>query len=184
MQVARPAPPPVIVVMGVSGCGKSWVGEQLAKQLGVRFIEGDQLHPAENIAKMAQGIALTDADRAPWLKRIATEIGQALEDSEGAVFSCSCLKKSYRETLRAASGNRLAFVFLEGSRDVLLARMTTRQGHFMPASLLDNQLQVLEVPTGETGVVTVSIDNPLDTIVFNARNGLDTLETQGAEHGE
>jgi gluconokinase len=184
MHVEVPALPLAIVVMGVSGSGKSSVGERLAERAGISFIEGDRLHPAANVEKMARGIALTDEDRMPWLNRIGSEIKAALESGEGAVFSCSCLKKSYRDTLRTAAEGRLAFVFLDGTRHLLLSRMSARQGHFMPVSLLDDQLQVLDVPTGEANVVTVNIDNPLETIVSDACNGLGDLEKQGAGHAE
>lgn len=147
--------------MGVSGCGKSSVGERVAAQNGMVFLEGDQLHPAGNVEKMAQGIPLTDDDRLPWLDRIGEEIKTAQETSQGLVVSCSALKRSYRDRLKQAADGRLVFVFLEGSRDLLLSRMQARQGHFMPATLLDSQLQTLEPPTGEAGVVTVAIDNAL-----------------------
>jgi gluconokinase len=178
------AGPLAIVVMGVSGCGKSSVGERLAALRGVRFVEGDQLHPAANVAKMAQGIPLTDADRMPWLERIACEFKAALDAGEGVVLSCSSLKKSYRDVFRNAADGRLVFVFLEGTRDVLMTRMSARKGHFMPVSLLDDQLKVLEVPRGEPDVVTVNIDDPLERIVLLACKGLEELEKQGAGHGQ
>ena len=158
-------PPLAVIVMGVSGCGKSSVGERVATQNGMPFLEGDQLHPAANVEKMAKGIPLTDEDRLPWLDRIGEEIKAAQKASRGLVISCSALKRSYRDRLRQAAGGRLAFVFLEGPRELLLSRMQARQGHFMPASLLDSQLQTLEPPTGEPGVVTVAIDGALDDMV-------------------
>jgi gluconokinase len=184
MHVEAPLLPLAIIVMGVSGSGKSSVGERLAERAGIRFLEGDRLHPAANVEKMARGTALTDEDRMPWLNRIGSEIKAALEGGEGAVFSCSCLKRSYREILQTAAGGHLTFVFLDGTRDLLLSRMSARQGHFMPVSLLDDQLQVLEVPTGEANVVTVNIDNPLEIIVSDACNGLEDLKKQGAGHAE
>ncbi len=158
-----------IVVMGVSGCGKSSVGERLAEALGLPYVEGDALHPAANVAKMAQGLPLTDADRWPWLDAVGAALAQ------GGVVSCSALKVAYRDHLRRLAGGRLAFVYLHGSQSVLEARMTTRAGHFMPVSLLASQLATLEVPTGEAGVVTVTIDQPLDGIVAEALAGLRNL---------
>ena len=181
MKREKMAPPLAVVVMGVSGCGKSSVGERVAAQNGMVFVEGDQLHPAGNVEKMAQGIPLTDDDRLPWLDRIGAEISTALDASQGLVISCSALKRSYRDRLRQAAGGRLAFVFLEGSRDLLLSRMQARQGHFMPASLLDSQLQTLEPPAGEPGVVTVAIDNALDDIVALACKGLSGMAVKGGD---
>lgn len=175
MPSSRAERPVAIVVMGVSGCGKSSVGEQLAAGYGVHFIEGDRLHPAANVEKMAQGIPLTDADRLPWLDAVGAEIRTSLRQGEGAVFSCSALKKAYRDRLRAAAGGNLAFVYLEGSPDLLKKRMAARQGHFMPVSLLEDQLRTLEVPTGEKGVVTVDIDDTIDGIAARAEAALEGL---------
>ncbi|RUM20081.1 gluconokinase [Rhizobium vallis] len=182
MEIERKMPPLAVVVMGVSGCGKSSVGERIAVRNDMAFLEGDQLHPARNVEKMAQGIPLTDADRLPWLDRIGEEIRAAQNASRGLVISCSALKRNYRDRLRQAAGGRLAFVFLEGSRDLLLSRMQARQGHFMPASLLDSQLQTLEPPTGEAGVVTVAIDNALDDIVALACKGLSGIAVKGGDY--
>ncbi|PDS40066.1 gluconokinase [Rhizobium anhuiense] len=181
MKREKMAPPLAVVVMGVSGCGKSSVGERIAAQNGMAFLEGDQLHPPQNVEKMAQGIPLTDDDRLPWLDRIGAKISTALDASQGLVISCSALKRSYRDRLRQAAGGRLAFVFLEGSRDLLLSRMQARQGHFMPASLLDSQLQTLEPPAGEPGVVTVAIDNALDDIVALACKGFSGMAVKGGD---
>jgi gluconokinase len=146
-----------MVVMGVSGCGKTSVGEAIARHLGAAFIEGDSLHPQANIAKMSAGIPLTDADRFPWLDRIGAEIARAAGGGERIVLSCSALKKIYRDRLRAFAEGRLIFVFLDGSEDLLAARMRGRTGHFMPPSLLASQLATLEDPTGEDGVLRVDI---------------------------
>lgn len=168
----KPTAPQAVIVMGVSGCGKSSVGEALAQQAGLPFIEGDVLHPASNVDKMAAGIPLTDEDRWPWLTVIGERMADALSRGEGVVVSCSALKKIYRDHLRAATGGRLSIVYLEGSRDLLARRMGARTGHFMPLTLLDSQLATLEVPTGEPGVVTVSIDQPVEGIVADALAGL------------
>ncbi|WP_434715076.1 gluconokinase (plasmid) [Rhizobium sp. YTUHZ045] len=182
MDLEKEALPLAVVIMGVSGCGKSSVGERVAVQYGMPFLEGDQLHPAANVEKMAKGIPLTDNDRLPWLDRIGEEIRTVQEASQGLVISCSALKRSYRDRLRQAADGRLAFVFLEGSRDLLLSRMQARQGHFMPASLLDSQLQTLEPPTGEPGVVTVAIDMALDDMVALACEGLRGVAVKGGDY--
>lgn len=170
----KPTVAQAVIVMGVSGCGKSSVGAALADRLRLPFIEGDVLHPETNVAKMAAGTPLTDEDRWPWLTVIGECMADALERGEGIVVSCSALKKIYRDHLRAATGGRLTFVYLEGSRDLLGRRMGARTGHFMPLGLLDSQLATLEVPTGEPGVVTVSIDQPVEGIVADALAGLKT----------
>lgn len=171
--------PHAVVVMGVSGCGKSSVGEKLAEALHLQFMEGDALHPAANVEKMSKGIPLTDDDRMPWLDRIGEEMRASLEKSEGIIVSCSALKRLYRDRLRAAAGGNLLFVYLEGSRALLMKRMGERKGHFMPVSLLDSQLATLEVPTGEPGVVTVDIDDTVDGIAATALDGLATLGVTG-----
>lgn len=164
-----------ICVMGVSGSGKTSVGERLAERCGLRFIEGDGLHSAANVEKMAHGIPLTDDDRWPWLDAIGAEIHKAFTAGEGLIVSCSALKRSYRERLRKAAGSRLVFVYLDGSKELLSKRMGARTGHFMPASLLESQLQTLEVPTGEPGVVTVGIDGSVEEIVIHAEMALRLL---------
>ena len=163
-----------IIVMGVSGCGKSTVGEALAEKLGIPFMEGDKLHPASNVEKMAAGTPLNDDDRWPWLDLVGAELRQGSE-ADGIVISCSALKKIYRERLRDACGGPLAFVYLDGSEALLTERMGARTGHFMPLSLLQTQLATLEVPTGEPGVVTVSIDASPEEITENALKGLAAL---------
>ena len=166
---------PAVCVMGVSGSGKTSVGEGLAARLGCPFLEGDRLHPAANVEKMSKGIPLADDDRWPWLDAIGAEIGRRLAAGEGLVLSCSALKRAYRDRLREAAGNRLAFVYLDGSRDLLGKRMGAREGHFMPLSLLESQLATLEVPSGEPGVATVAIDADIDTIVARAAESLAAL---------
>lgn len=155
--------------MGVSGCGKSSVGAALAAVLGLRFVEGDALHPAESVAKMSQGIPLADTDRWPWLDRVAATL------AGGGVVSCSALKRGYRDRLRAGAGRPVAFVFLRGSHAVLAGRMAARTGHFMPPSLLASQLATLEDPSAEAGTVTVDIDQPLPAIVAEAAAGLGAI---------
>ncbi|QKK32659.1 gluconokinase [Rhizobium indicum] len=171
--------PHAIIVMGVSGCGKSSVGEKLAEALHLAFVEGDALHPAANVEKMSKGIPLTDEDRMPWLDRIGEDIKASLEKSKGIIVSCSALKRLYRDRLRAAAGGNLFFVYLEGSRALLMKRMGERKGHFMPVSLLDSQLATLEPPTGEPGVVTVDIDDTIEGIAATALKSLAALGITG-----
>ncbi|WP_261319903.1 gluconokinase [Rhizobium leguminosarum] len=171
--------PHAIIVMGVSGCGKSSVGEKLAEALHLAFVEGDALHPAANVEKMSKGIPLTDEDRMPWLDRIGEDMKASLEKSEGIIVSCSALKRIYRDRLRSAVGGNLFFVYLEGSRALLMKRMGERKGHFMPASLLDSQLATLEPPTGEPGVVTVDIDDTIEGIAATALKSLAALGVTG-----
>jgi gluconokinase len=142
-----------IVVMGVSGSGKTTVGEALAERLGWRFIEGDSFHPPQNVAKMSAGIPLDDDDRAPWLKALAVEIARDEAAGRPSVLGCSALKRAYRDILRSGAP-RVRFVHVHGDRVVLADRLSHRAGHFFPASLLDSQLAALE-PLGpdEDGVV-------------------------------
>lgn len=142
-----------VVVMGVSGTGKSTVGRLLADDLGWAFLEGDDVHPAANVAKMRAGIPLTDADRAPWLAAIRDELSANADEGRSTVVTCSALRRAYRDVLREARG-RVRFVHLEVPPDELARRMAQREGHFMPASLLASQLATLE-PLGpdEDGVV-------------------------------
>lgn len=153
---------PLIVVMGVSGSGKSTVGAALAQRLGVPFEDADDLHPPANIAKMSAGIPLDDDDRRPWLETIGRWL--AGQDAEGGVISCSALKRSYRDQLRAHAA-RAVFVHLHGTREVIARRQAGRPGHFMPASLLDSQFATLEpLADDETGVV-IDVDQTVDAIV-------------------
>ena len=150
------------VVMGVSGCGKSSLGAELARHFVLPLIEGDDFHPPANIEKMHAGIALTDADRAGWLEAL----GRALADQTGgAVLTCSALKLAYRETLRAAVPG-LRFVFMEISPQEALARVVARKSsHFFSSSLVDNQFATLQDPTGEPGVLPVPATEPLEALV-------------------
>jgi carbohydrate kinase (thermoresistant glucokinase family) len=156
---ALSAPAARVVVMGVSGCGKSTVGRALAELLGWRFLEGDQLHPPANVARMAAGIPLTDEDREGWLERIGIELAQAAALRLGMVASCSALKRSYRDLLRAAEPG-LRFVHLHGPRELLAERLAARTRHYMPASLLQSQLATLEPPGEEEGALSLPIGPP------------------------
>lgn len=146
-----------IVLMGVSGAGKSTIGEMLGARLGLPYMDGDDLHPQENIDKMAEGIPLTDEDRWPWL----TDIGDWLQDhAEGGIIGCSALKRTYRDTIRIAAP-RAVFVHVHGDYDLLRSRMEHRPGHFMPSSLLDSQMEILEpLEADEPGIVFDIADQP------------------------
>ncbi|NUU07440.1 gluconokinase [Leifsonia sp. C5G2] len=148
---------PQVVVMGVSGSGKSTVGEQVAELLGVPFVDGDALHPAANVAKMASGVPLTDDDRIPWLRAV----GRALAETspEGAVVACSALKRSYRDLIRSEAPDAL-FAELDGGRALLADRMAARPGHFMPVSLLDSQLATLEPLRPEEHGLRLDVSRP------------------------
>jgi carbohydrate kinase (thermoresistant glucokinase family) len=141
------------VIMGVSGCGKSSVGMQLAGALSVPFLEGDNYHSFENVAKMTAGVPLTDADRADWLWALHREIREARLKHNGLVLSCSSLKRRYRDLLRSADPE-LRFAHLAGPRELIAERMSARQDHYMPTTLLDSQLATLEpLQDDEAGVV-------------------------------
>jgi gluconokinase len=159
------------VVMGVSGCGKSRIGAAFAQAMGLRFVDGDDLHPAANIAKMRQGAPLTDADRAPWLAQVGAVLAQ-----DGTVVACSALKRAYRNQIRQAAAATVTFLYLRGSRAVLLARMQARPGHFMPPSLLDSQLATLEPPSADEACFAADIAQSPEAIV--------ALFQQAARHGE
>lgn len=161
-----------IVVMGVSGSGKSSIADLLARRLGYRFIEGDRLHPQHNIDKMEQGVPLTDEDRWPWLDLIGSQLATAREQGLSTVVTCSALKRTYRDRLRGAVGAGLCFLYLKGDEALLVQRMQARTGHFMPVSLLHSQLATLESPEGEPDVVTVGINAPVASIVDDALSKL------------
>lgn len=162
---------PHVVVMGVSGCGKTTVGRLLAQHLGVPFIEGDELHPARNVELMASGIALTDEDRSGWLDAVAAELARR---PQGAVASCSALRRRYRDRLRRAVPD-LRFVHLQGDRTVLEGRLAKRRGHYMPASLLDSQLQTLEPPSADEQPLELDITEPPEILARRAAHSLGAL---------
>lgn len=159
---AAPAPLPLIVVMGVSGSGKSTVGRLLAERLGVAYADADDLHSAANIAKMAAGVPLDDTDRAPWLDAIAEWITG--RGDRGGVITCSALRRRYRDRLRA-DAPAVFFLHLDGPVELIAARLAARTGHFMPSDLLRSQFEALEpLAPGEAGTVVPIADAP-DTIV-------------------
>ncbi|HZF81287.1 MAG TPA: gluconokinase [Rubrivivax sp.] len=158
-----------VVVMGVSGSGKSTIGRALAEKLGLPFVEGDSLHPAANVKLMAAGTPLTDADRYGWLQAVAAELAAARQ--HGMVVSCSALKYSYRELLRAGAPD-LRLVHLVGEPSLLARRMHARTGHYMPPSLLQSQLDTLEAPTAAEGAITVDVETPVPDIVSRVQAAL------------
>lgn len=153
------------IVMGVSGSGKSVIGAILARELGVEFVEGDTLHPPENVERMAAGIPLTDDDRRGWLLAIAARLREAKQAGVGLVVSCSALKRSYRDLLRSVAEAELQFVYLAGSRGLIAARLAQRRGHFMPPSLLDSQFAILEEPSQDERAWVCDIRETPDTII-------------------
>jgi gluconokinase len=162
MNPVHAATAPLIVVMGVSGSGKSTIGSALAAQLGVHFIDGDDLHPRANVEKMSRGIPLDDSDRLPWL----TDIGRTLSDhrATGLVVACSALKRAYRDLIRWEAPDAV-FVHADGPSETIRARLSARPDHFMPATLLVSQLHTLEpLSEAETGF-TIDIHRPVDELV-------------------
>jgi len=154
--------------MGVTGCGKSTVGSAIAARIGARFCDGDTLHSAESVTKMSRGEPLADDDRWPWFARIADYFNAG----EGSVVvACSALKRDYRDYLRREVGN-LRFLFLDASPEMITQRVSARQGHYMPASLVASQFATLERPDSENRVVVFSADAPLDDIVSGFLAGL------------
>lgn len=156
---------PVIVLMGTAGAGKTTAGKRLAEVLRWNFLDGDELHPPANIAKMRRGIALTDADRAPWLERLRGSIERYLARGEGAVIACSALRHRYRQQLRV-DPQRVCFVYLKGTYELLRRRLQRRGGHFMKAPMLQSQLAVLEEPNR---ALIVDAALPVDAIVARIR---------------
>jgi gluconokinase len=159
---------PRVVVMGVSGCGKSEVGGRLAQALGIPLVEGDGFHPPANIAKMRQALPLDDADRAGWLQMLGEQLAA---HPDGALLTCSALKRAYRDQLRAAAPG-LCFVHLALTPQQALERVAGRKDHFYPPSLVASQFEALEDPAGEPGVVTVDAALPLPSVVDAALAGL------------
>jgi gluconokinase len=168
----NPAAPTCVVVMGVSGAGKSTVARVLADRLDRPMAEADEFHPAANIGKMSAGTPLTDADRAPWLAAIRDWITERAAAGESTVVTCSALKRAYRDVLRGADA-RVRFLFLHGTADVIGDRLRHRSGHFMPPSLLQSQLDALEPPGSDEDCVTLDASGPPELIVEHAVARLD-----------
>lgn len=157
------------VIFGVSGSGKSSIGEMLAKKLNIEFIEGDDFHPKENVEKMKAGHPLTDADRAPWLSILQQKIATQIDANQGFVLSCSALKVKYRNELRKAEG--IQFLFLDVAERVAAERLRNRKNHFMPAALLNSQIQLLERPKQEENdVILIDASKQKHAIVEDIMN--------------
>src|SRR6185295_5718435 len=161
--------------MGVCGSGKSTVGAALAQRLHAAFLEGDAFHPPANVARMAAGVALTDDDRRDWLRALSDELGAAARAGRAVVLSCSALKRSYRDTLRAQASD-LALVYLRGTPQLLAQRMAGRQGHYMPPSLLASQLATLEPPQDDEHALTLDVAHDPQQLVH------ETLAWLGRSH--
>ena len=158
--------PRLFIIMGVAGCGKSTIGDDLADQLSAIYKDGDDFHPQSNIDKMSDGIGLTDEDRWPWLKIVAQDMAQL----EGQVFmGCSALKRSYRDYITEQAGEPVLFIHLAGSKELILGRMAARVGHFMPTALLDSQFATLEVPRADELAISVDISPDTASIIADIK---------------
>ena len=158
------ATPCALIMMGVSGSGKSTVADKLATRIGWRYEDGDKFHPAGNVAKMRAGHPLTDEDRWPWLRAIAAEIDRACAAGEHVIIACSALKRAYRDILVHGRSD-VRIVYLKGSQQLIADRLAARKNHFMPPDLLPSQFRTLEPPEAGEHPVTVSIDAPVEAIV-------------------
>jgi gluconokinase len=156
--------PCALIVMGVSGSGKSTIAEKLAQRLNWSFEDGDRFHPASNVAKMSAGHPLTDEDRWPWLRAIADEIDRVCKAGARAVIACSALKRAYRDILVHGRSD-VRIIYLNGNQPLIAKRLAARKGHFMPSGLLENQFKTLEPPAPTENPVTVSIDASVESIV-------------------
>jgi beta-N-acetylhexosaminidase len=169
-----------VIVMGVSGCGKTTIGDLVARELGVPFLDGDSLHPVENVAKMAAGTPLTDEDRWPWLATVGSELATA--GNGGLVLACSALRRSYRDAIREQAPDTV-FLHLHGSKEVLRSRTEGRSGHFMPPALLDSQLATLEPLEADEAGTVVDIANPVNQVVADALAGIAAVVNAAAVAG-
>ena len=160
-----------IIFMGVSGCGKTTIGKMTAAFFGVHFYEGDDYHPPENIKKMAAGLPLTDEDRAGWLDVLAQLMRHKLDQGQSGVLSCSALKKKYRDGLRADK-DRIHFIYLKGSQELIRSRIEERTGHYMPAELLKSQFEALEEPCH---ALTIDVAQSPDEILARVVTYLEDL---------
>ncbi|PFG45632.1 gluconate kinase (SKI family) [Vibrio sp. ES.051] len=167
-----------VIVMGVCASGKSTIGEQLAKKLGRKFIDGDDLHPRANIQKMASGQPLNDDDRKPWLERIRDAAYSLENKNEHGIIVCSALKKTYRDQIREGNHN-VTFLFLDGDIDLILDRMRMRKGHFMKENMVKSQFDTLERPDNEPQTLVVSIDGDISDVV--ERSVVELLKQQPVE---
>src|SRR6266702_1659251 len=171
--------PCALIVMGVSGSGKSTIADGLAERLRWTSEDGDRFHPASNVAKMSAGHPLTDEDRWPWLQAIADEIDRVCKAGEHAVIACSALKRAYRDVL-VHGRNDVRIIYLKGTQELIAGRLASRKGHFMPPGLLASQFKTLEPPDVDEKPVTVSIDAPVETVVGDIMADLKLTPTDGA----
>lgn len=167
----------IVVVMGVSGSGKTTIAEGVARREHWPLLEGDKFHPPANVDKMSHGTPLTDEDRWPWLRAIAAAIDVLRTRGESAVVACSALKRAYRDIL-IGERHDVVLVYLKGSRDLIGKRMAARKGHFMPPALLDSQFATLEEPGPDEHPIVVSVEPPPDAIVAEVLRKLDEREQQ------
>jgi gluconokinase len=170
--------PCALIVMGVSGSGKSTIADKLAERLRWSYEDGDKFHPASNVAKMRAGHPLTDEDRWPWLQAIADEIDRVCGARQHAVIACSALKRAYRDVLVHGRGD-VRIIYLKGAQELIAERLAARKNHFMPPGLLDSQFKTLEPPDPRENPVTVSIDAPVDAIVDDIVRGLKLNSANG-----
>jgi len=151
----------IIILIGVSGCGKTTIGSELSKRVGCQFLDGDDFHPADNIKKMANAVPLTEVDRLPWLHTLRREIERFLDSGEDLVLACSALSRESRNILRGDSDN-IRFVYLSGTKELISQRLNERTGHFMSAALLDSQFDALEEP--ESAIVISITQSPQQVV--------------------
>jgi gluconokinase len=171
-------PARIVIVMGVSSSGKSTVGQSIARRLHVPFLDGDGYHPPANVEKMRAGIPLVDEDRWPWLQSLAQALHEAADRKDAAVGACSALRRIYRDYLVEKAGEPILFVYLEGTKELIAARMARRQHEYMPASLLDSQFATLEIPDPETeNVLIVPVTDSVDRITQTTVKALDHLRS-------
>ncbi|WP_319412467.1 gluconokinase [uncultured Cohaesibacter sp.] len=166
---------PVLIVMGVCGSGKSSVGAELARRHALPFLDADDYHPKANVDKMSRGIALQDADRWPWFERLCDAINAKAAMTGSVVCGCSALKRSYRTYLADHIERPVLFVHLDGTRELLLARMSARKNHYMPPSLLESQLATLERPQSDENAIEISIDKSISNIIAEVESNLARL---------
>ena len=174
--------PCALIVMGVSGSGKSTIAAALAERLEWAFEDGDRFHPKSNVAKMSAGHPLTDEDRWPWLQAIADEIDRVCKAGGHVVMACSALKRVYREILVHGRSD-IRIVFLDGSQALIADRLARRKGHFMPPGLLDSQFKTLEPPQPSENAVTVSIDGAVEAIVDDIVRQLKLAQADQVSNG-
>lgn len=164
-----------VIVMGVASSGKSTVGELLSKKLKASFLDGDDLHSEESIAKMSSGVPLDDADREPWLMKVNNAVAKIEATGSTGVIVCSALKKRYRDMIRHGN-SKVMFIFLDGTKELVLERIRKRENHYMKQEMVDSQFEALERPDNERDVIIVDINGALDEIVANSLAGIHKLE--------